>query len=599
MTLWSRRTVTSLLGATALTVPALGKPRRVAGGAASGADAKFVSISKKWLEAYLRLQPTSATDIGDHRYDGEIDDMSPAGRALALKTYKNLLAELTALDRSKLSRDNQVDALLLINRLKREIWDEEVMQSWAWNPQAYSSLTGGPLYSLMAREFAPLPARLRSATLRMEKIPRVFEQMRAGLVIDRVPPVYATTVQKQNAGVKSIIDSMVLPHADALSGAERERLEKAAATAKAAAAEQQEWIDKTLVPGARGDFRIGAARFDEKLQFTLNSNLTRAEVRRRAEAAVVTCRAQMYEVSRKALAGHAGAPPMPDAPTPEQQQAVISAALELAYAVKPARDKVVAESESALARATGFVRDRNLITLPDAPVAVVLMPEFARGVSVAYCDAAGPLEKGGKTFYTVSPIPDDWTDKQVDSFLREYNSLGIQDIAVHEAMPGHYVQIWHANQCPSMIRAVLSSGSFVEGWACYAEAMMVENGFLADQPLYHLVQLKVLLRTITNAILDQAIHVDGISRDAAMRLMTETAFQQESEAAGKWVRASLSSTQLSTYFVGVSEHNEMRAEAQKRAGGGFDLKAYHDKALSYGSAPVRYVRALMFDEPIT
>ncbi|MBV9904851.1 MAG: DUF885 family protein, partial [Alphaproteobacteria bacterium] len=284
MTLWSRRTVTSLLGATALTVPALGKPRRVAGGAASGADAKFVSISKKWLEAYLRLQPTSATDIGDHRYDGEIDDMSPAGRALALKTYKNLLAELTALDRSKLSRDNQVDALLLINRLKREIWDEEVMQSWAWNPQAYSSLTGGPLYSLMAREFAPLPVRLRSATLRMEKIPRVFEQMRAGLVIERVPAIYATTVQKQNAGVKSIIDSMVLPHADALSGAERERLEKAAATAKAAAAEQQEWIDKTLVPGAKGDFRIGAARFDEKLQFTLNSNLTRAEVRRRAEA---------------------------------------------------------------------------------------------------------------------------------------------------------------------------------------------------------------------------------------------------------------------------------------------------------------------------
>ena len=200
------------------------------------------------------------------------------------------------------------------------------------------------------------------------------------------------------------------------------------------------------------------------------------------------------------------------------------------------------------------------------------------------------------TFVAVDPLPDSCTEAQTVSYLREYNSRAIHELIVHEAMPGHYVQLWHANQYPSVLRAVLGSGSFIEGWAVYAEAMMVESGFRADEPLVKLAQLKVRLRTITNAILDQAIHVDGMSQADAMTLMTKTAFQQEREAAGKWVRAQLSSTQLSTYFVGVTEHDAIRAEATRR--GGFALKAYHDKVLSYGSAPARYVKALMFDEAI-
>ncbi len=146
------------------------------------------------------------------------------------------------------------------------------------------------------------------------------------------------------------------------------------------------------------------------------------------------------------------------------------------------------------------------------------------------------------------------------------------------------------------LRAVLGSGSFVEGWAVYAEEMMVQEGFRADDPLYRLSQLKVQLRTITNAIIDQAIHVDGMSREEMMQLLTQTAFQEEREAAGKWRRAQLSVTQLSTYFVGYAEHVETRAAAEKRPG--FKLKAYHDKVLSYGSPPMRYARALMFGEAI-
>jgi uncharacterized protein (DUF885 family) len=248
--------------------------------------------------------------------------------------------------------------------------------------------------------------------------------------------------------------------------------------------------------------------------------------------------------------------------------------------------------------ATTFLEKADVITLPDAPVQVILMPEFQRGVAVAYCDPPGPLERHLPTFYAVSPIPDEWSDEQATSFLKEYNRRGVTDIAVHEAMPGHFVQLWHSNRHPSVLRAVLWSGTFVEGWAVYAEDMMVKSGFMANDPLYRLQVLKTRVRTITNAILDQMVHVDGASREDVIAFLTGTAFQQEREAAGKWTRACLSSAQLPSYFVGVAEHDAVRAEAETRWGSGFTLKRYHDTVLSHGSPPMRYVRALMFEEPV-
>jgi uncharacterized protein (DUF885 family) len=589
----SRRAAVAFLGATALSVTAVG--RAVATGG-SAADAAFDKISAKWLEDSLRLSPVGATATGDHRFDGDLDDLSAAGRAARLKPSKETLAALTVLDRSKLSRANQVDAALLLNEVKRAIWEDEVFQNWAWDPRVYSEIYSNAVYGLVSREFAPLPARMASATARIEKLPKLFADMRAGLVVARVPEIHAKTASKQLPGVLSVVDEMVMPNASALDAAGQARLTAAVDGLKKSVAEHQAWLDGTLVPGAKGDFRIGAKLFDEKLVFTLNSPMTRQEIRARAEAAVKETRGAMYAVSLKALAQGGKPVATPNVITPDHEQEVIEAALELAYAQKPPADKVVETCTAALKRATDFVREKNLVTLPDAPVAVETMPVFSQGVAVAYCNSPGPLDKGLKTYVDVSPIPKDWTKEQADSFLREYNDYGIQDVAVHEAMPGHYLQLWHANRYPSVVRAVLGSGSFIEGWAVYAERMMVQEGFRKDEPLNALCMLKVRLRTITNAILDQAVHVDGISQADAMTLMTKTAFQQEREAAGKWVRAQLSSTQLSTYFVGVSEHDALRADAEKRAG--FALKTYHDQVLSYGSPPVRYVRALMFDEAI-
>ncbi len=563
------------------------------------ADARFAELSRRWLDGWLELQPVTATQIGNHRFDQQIGDFSAAGRKAFVAFSTQMLAELDAIDVRKLSRANQVDAAMLNNQIRYDIWSMQTLQSWAWDPMMYSQIAGGALYTLMARDFAPLAQRLNSAAARMEQIPVLFAQMRANLDPARVPKIHAETVARQNKGILSIVDSLIVPQADALQGEERKHLDAAIATLRKAVAEQQTWLDETLIPNARGDFRIGAELYDQKLAFALNSPLTRAEIRQRAEAQIKQTRAEMYDIARKALTGRKEAPAqMPDAPSHAQQQAVIEAALELAYTERPPRNQVVEVAKASTREATAFVRDHQLVTVPDTPVEIILMPEFQRGVAVAYCDSPGPLDKNLKTFYAVSPIPDDWTDEQVESFLREYNTRSIHELSIHEAMPGHYLQLWHSNKYPSTLRAVLGSGSFIEGWGMYGEKVMADAGYMHNDPLMQLIQRKWSLRATANAILDQAIHVDGMTRDEAMELMTETTFQQEREAAGKWVRAQLTSAQLPTYFVGYSEHLDLRNEVEKLRGTDFNLKAYHDQLLSYGSPPVRFVRELMLDLPI-
>jgi len=565
---------------------------------ASAADAKFATLSHRYVDEFGRYSPVSATQLGDHRFDADLDDMSNAGRARTIAWTKELLAQLQGIDRAALARANQVDAAILDNQLRYAIWSEERQRDWSWDPQVYTQLAGQSLYGLLAREFAPLPDRLRSVTARLEKLPRLLEQTRANLVPARVPPTHAQTAVKQNPGVLSLVDELVVPNLKALPEADRARLERAIADARAAVKVHQEWLEKELQPQATGEFRIGQQLFDEKLAFALMSPLSRGEIRRRAESEVTRTRAQMYEIARTVLAGRAGAPPTAPVPTPDEQQAAIAAALEIANAERPARDGVVDLARATLKEATDFVRTKDFVTVPSEPLEIILMPEFQRGFSVAYCDPPGPLDKGQRTFYAVSPIPADWTQTQMDSFLREYNTRSIANLTIHEAMPGHYLQIAHSNQYPSVLRAMLGSGPFIEGWAVYTERVMQEQGFRAGDPLMRLVQLKWYLRAVTNAIMDSALHVDGMSQDQAMQLMTRTGFQEEREAAGKWVRAQLSSTQLSTYFVGYQEHSDLRAEAEKRWGERFNLKAYHDQVLAFGSPPVRFVRELMFDEPI-
>ena len=561
--------------------------------AATSEDGRFEAFGDRAVDEYLKLSPVNATQTGEHRYDALMPDVSAAGRA-AIRTFaERTLAELARFDANKLSREHQVDAILLKDQLTYLIFSDQRLQDWAWDPLTYSP--GSALFSLMSREFAPLPDRLRSATGRLEALPTYLSQAREALVPARVPLIHAQTAAKQNPGINSLIDE-ILAHKGALPPADQARLERAAAAAKAAVAQHQEWLDKTLVPNAKGNERIGAALYDEKLRLALNSPLSRQDIRARAERELQSLRSKMYDVAAGMIKGDAGAPPAPANPTPGQQQAVIEAGLAKVYADVPPRDQVLPFAKGTLDEATKFAKAKDLVGFPTSQFDAIEMPEYARGVAVAYADMPGALEKDQRGYYDVMPIPPDWTNEQTASFLREYNKWAIYELTIHEGVPGHLLQLAHSNQYKSKLRSVLQSGPMIEGWACYGQDVMADEGFLNRDPRYLLAHYKFQMRMPVNAIIDQDFHTGKLTRDQAIELMTKQAFQQEREAAGKWVRLQLSSAQLPTYFVGYQEWKDFRADAGKRPG--FNLRKFHDSALSHGSPPVRFIRQLELGEPI-
>ncbi len=562
------------------------------------ADDEFRALSKEYVDRMPALSPISATQIGDHRFDGEMDEISASALQRRLNFHREFLARLERLDRNALLRDFQVDAALLRHASEHGVWRIETFQDWAWNPLIYTAKAGGAIYGLMAREFAPLNVRLKRATERLEKFPLFLEQVRAVLQPQRVPRVHAKTAVKQNRGALSILEEMVAPAAGTLPEADRNRLRQAMATAQAAIQSHGEWLEKVLLPQSEGNFRIGQKLFDQKLAFALHTPLRREQVKARAEREFQAIRQEMYEVSCRIYLEQFPLTKFPKNPSEAYRQAIIRAALEKTYLDRPGRNEIPKVARAQVKKATDFVIQHEIVTVPEDPLEIILMPEFQRGVSVAYCDAPGPLDKGLKTFYAVSPIPDDWTEKQVDSFLREYNTWSMHDLTMHEAVPGHFLQLAHSNRHPSTLRALLSSGTFVEGWAVYSERVMVDAGYLNGDDRMRLINLKWYLRGITNAMIDQAIHVDNMTREEALRLMVEGGFQEEREAAGKWTRAQLTSAQLSTYFVGTQEHWDLRRTVEKEWGNAFTLKHYHDQILSHGSPPVQFVRALTLNLPI-
>ena len=562
-------------------------------------DQQFEQLAAHYLNEFPALSPVSATALGDHRFDSELDTVSVEARAQKQVFYRKYLEQLRKIKPAQLCRANQVDYALLKHDLEGSLWRLETLKAWAWNPLVYTRLSGGAIYNLMARDFAPRTTRLEHAADRLEQFPRLFRQIRATLDPKRVPQIHAETAVKQNRGVLSILDNMVKPNLSELREEHRDRLNKAMSVAITAVEKHQKWLEDKLLPNARGDFRLGPKLYDQKLAFTLKTPFTRVQIRRRAEQELVRVRDQMYHISQNVYKQKYPYTEFPVEPSTAYKQAIIRACLELAYLDTPKADEIVDTAKRSLELATAFVRKKDLLTLPPDPVEIIIMPEFKRGVSLAYCDSPGPLDVGLKTFYAVAPLPEDWTDEQVESFLREYNVRSIHDLTMHEAMPGHFLQLAHSNRYPGKLRSVLSSGVFIEGWAIYSERMMIDAGFLDCDPLMRLINLKWYLRGIGNAIIDQAIHTEGMTREQAMKLMMEDTFQEEREAAGKWVRAQLTSAQLSTYFVGTIEHFDLRRDIAHAWGPKFDLKTYHDRILSYGSPPVQYVRALVLNEEIT
>jgi uncharacterized protein (DUF885 family) len=399
--------------------------------------------------------------------------------------------------------------------------------------------------------------------------------------------VFTETAIQQNKGLIALVETQ-LPARFAEVPAEKDRLTAAATRAAAALHDLQRFLETDLLPRSDGSFRLGRERFARKLAFALGEDVDIDAIAADARALLTRTQAEMVDTAKQIWADDRLGK-LPPLGTAEQNKAFVKRVLDHVAADRPTNQTILADARRWLDKATAFVRDRNLVRVPEEPVAVIEMPEYKRGVAVAYCDSSGALEATPQTFFAISPTPTDWPRARAESFYREYNQAMLAELTIHEAMPGHYLQLMHNNQFASKLRAVFSSGPFVEGWAVYAEWMMAEHGF--GGPRVKLQRQKMMLRTCANAILDHDIHAGTMDEQAALALMKNEAFQEDGEAVGKWKRARLSSAQLTTYFYGFTELLKLRKAVESQPG--FSERAYHDRLLSWGSPPMKYVRQLV------
>ncbi len=557
--------------------------------AKSVGDIKFESLANRFIERFLTTHPESATALGDHRFDARTSDFSMRGMAADRLLYQSTLKQLAAISSASLSPNDGVDKSILENELRARLFDIEVLHEAERNPLNYNPANG--IYGLLARDFAPLKSRLISVQARLEAVPKVVAAAQANL--KNPPRVFTETAITQNKGAISLVRGELDEYIKQ-EPSMREKLAPAQASAIAALEAYGRWLETNLLLRSTGDFRIGKAAFEKKLRFALDSDLSADEILHNAESELKLTQQKMLQT---ALPLHQRY--FPSASTEGlDTMTVIRAVLDKLADARSDNSTIVAKANLTLAAATEFTRANNLVSVPSDPVKVIVMPEYARGVSVAYCDAAGALEKNGETFYAISPTPADWTAARSTSFFREYNDAMLANLTVHEAMPGHYLQLVVANKVPTTtkIRHLIGSGTFVEGWATYAEQIMADAGF--GGPETKMQQMKMRLRLIINAIIDHKIHAGNMSQKEAIDLMMTEGFQEEGEAAGKWRRAQLSSTQLSTYYVGNLEINalardikaDMKADMKSKSGG--DAKSVHDRMLSFGSIATKYVRQL-------
>ena len=544
----------------------------------------FESMANRIVEGYLRVNPETATLLGDHRFDGQLSDLGAASRKEQARLVRRARMALEAIPASSLSQANQVDRAILLDKVNEFLFQLEEVREWERNPMIYNP--GSALDCLLSRSFAPLPQRLASVKARLLQVPGVLATARLNLV--NPPRVFTETAIRQFQGTLGLIKNDVT--AAALQVGMKDDLAPAQAEAAKAMEAFIGWMQKDLLPRSKGDFRSGKAKFEKQLRYTLNASLSMETILQRAESGLKATQAEMAQVAAPLYAAWF------PASKETEPKVIIKAVLDKLTERRPDNATIVALATEDLETATAFVRAQGLVTVPTDPLKIIVMPEYQRGSAVAYCESAGPLEAHGETFFAISPTPADWSEARVGSFFREYNNAMVQDLTIHEAMPGHYLQGAHANRYKgaSPVREIFGSGTFVEGWAVYMEQAMARAGY--GGPEVHMQQLKMRLRVIINAILDQKIQAGTMTEREALDLMVKEGFQEEGEAVGKWLRACLSSTQLSTYFVGASEMDDLRAagEAQAKAlGKPFDQRSFHDRLLSLGSPAPKYVKQLM------
>jgi len=547
------------------------------------------------LAEYFRLQPADATELGEHAYDHHWPDLTDEGHAAWSEWLREAEARVQAVKPSSLSRDEAIDRRILLENLAAMRFAADDLREAEWNPMSYVYFFGGAFFTMLAREYAPINERLRALATRMRGLPVALDGARAALEKEGGRPVsrfHAEKAVERMAGVADLV-GLAVSEAEACDDAAiLAELQVAAGVATSAIEEWTKWLRDELLPTVDGDFRLGPELYAAKFRHSLKTAVTPTELEAMARAEYDDTRAEMTRIARGIWADWMG-----DTPPPESDDEAVRSVLDAIAVDHPRADELLDFCRAENERIEAFVAERDLIGLTEEPMQIIWTPGFLRAFGGAMLIPPGPLDRGLASFFAITPVNEAWPAERRESYLREDNARMLRLLTVHEAVPGHYLQLAYANRTPSLIRSIFRSGVFSEGWAVYVTQVMMDLGYGADDPALMLVHWKFYLRSATNTLMDIRIQSGDMDEAEAMRLMVEGGFQEEGEAAAKWDRARLSSTQLCEYFLGSVEMHGLEREARRRAeaeGREFVYRPFLESVLAHGSPPMPVIRDILF-----
>ncbi len=571
-----------------------------AAGCRSNPSEKLSRLTEEFVYTTLSFSPANSTSVGLHQYqkqnlDNLLDDFNPANLDRQRHFYEDFQARLHRLPVDKLTPEDRADYTILDDQTSLALLDLRETHSAFHNPTVYVETLGNALFSPFVLEYAPLPQRFQSIIARLQKIPLYLDQ--AGTNLTSSPAVWTQVAAEENQGNIDLVDKTIRAQVPENL---RESYARAARPALDAMRKFQDYLKNSLSARTDFDWRLGQDRYTRKFRYQLESGLEADTVLDQASNRLQAVRGHMLELAlplhREMFPAHKD---HADLSGDARVNAVAGEVLAKIAERHATRDSYMEEARKDLDEARAFVAQKRFLTLPgNSNLQVIPTPAFMRGIySVGGFNPAPPLEPQLGAFYWVTPISPDWPPERAESKLREYNFDKLKLLTIHEAMPGHYVQMQISNGVEPpprrLLRSIYGNGPYIEGWAQYAEQTMLDSGFLDGSPEMALTFAKEELRVVANAILDVRLQMLGMTDQEALDLMEKQTFQEPEEAEGKLQRAKLSSAQLPTYFVGWRGWLRARDDYRKAKGAAFSLAAFHDAALKQGAVPLPALAKLL------
>ena len=548
-------------------------------------DAAFAVYENSFLEGLWKLNPDWATSVGYHKYDSLLFVPDDKHRDKMVNFAKVQIDSLSRFEITTLSDANRVDYHLMQNQMEQIEWSLQQQKAWQWDPSSYNVI--GTFAYILNEHYAPLSKRLRNFYQKMTNIPAYYKEAEKQIK-NPVAELTELAADQHLGGVsifeKDFADSLKKTNIPAAE--QKLMLDRAKVSAdviKAYAA----WL-KALKNDKPRSFRLGKDLYESKFKYEIQSEFTAQQIFNAAVERKKYLHREMAKISKKLWPKYFGTKTMP-----ADSLDLIAKVIDTISSKHVEPGDFQSAIEKQIPKLTAFVKSKDLVTMdPSKPLVVRKEPGYMAGVAGASMSSPGPYDKDGNSYFNVGSLAG-WSPEKAESYLREYNNYTLQILCIHEAIPGHYVQLIYANKAPSLIKSVFGNGAMVEGWAVYSEEMMLDNGFGGDDPEMRLMWYKWHLRSVCNTILDYGVHTQNMQQPDALKLLTREAFQQKAEAEGKWKRVSVSSVQLDSYFTGYKEIMDLRDAYKKKLGDKYKLKEFNEKFLSYGSAPVRYIKESM------